>query len=316
MRRLLLTCPLIALLAFAPTASGAVVHIVAPGETLWSIALQTNLTTRALAVFNGISPDTRVITGSTVRVPTVDEAAVAMRTAGILPGSTVTSTPASSVAPAPLGGYTVRWGDTLSAIAARAGVPAAQVAAMNGLTLNGLLLAGTALKLPSGAPQGAGTPLPGGTSTPAAPRAGATVVPAVAPYPTPVRLDSGTIGQIAAREGVPAGLAPAVAWQESGFNNSMVSGANARGIMQILPGTWQWVQENLAAGRLDPASAADNVRAGSLYLNSLLRETGGHIPTAVAGYYQGLSSVRSAGMFPDTQRYVSDVLALKARFGG
>ena len=37
---------------------------------------------------------------------------------------------------------------------------------------------------------------------------------------------------------------------------------------------------------------------------------------AAAGYYQGLSSVRSRGMFDDTKRYVDNVLALSQRFGG
>ena len=35
---------------------------------------------------------------------------------------------------------------------------------------------------------------------------------------------------------------------------------------------------------------------------------------AIAGYYQGLRSVRENGMYPDTKRYVANVLALKKRF--
>jgi soluble lytic murein transglycosylase-like protein len=96
----------------------------------------------------------------------------------------------------------------------------------------------------------------------------------------------------------------------------MVSKANARGVMQIMPGTWQWVQQNLTTSRLDPNSAADNVRAGSLYLHRLLTATGGNVAQAVAGYYQGLDSVRRIGMFNDTQRYVANILALQHRFGG
>jgi soluble lytic murein transglycosylase-like protein len=86
--------------------------------------------------------------------------------------------------------------------------------------------------------------------------------------------------------------------------------------MQLLPGTWDWVQANLSAGRLDPASAADNVRAGSLYLAHLLRENNGDPALAAASYYQGLSSVRRVGMLPETRRYVANVLALRSRFGG
>jgi hypothetical protein len=53
-----------------------------------------------------------------------------------------------------------------------------------------------------------------------------------------------------------------------------------------------------------------------LYLGQLLRDTGGDPAMAVASYYQGLGSVQSSGVLPETRRYVDDVLALQARFGG
>jgi soluble lytic murein transglycosylase-like protein len=124
------------------------------------------------------------------------------------------------------------------------------------------------------------------------------------------------IGQIAARNGVSPSLAKAIAWQESGFNNAAVSSANARGVMQLLPGTWTWVQSNLAARRLNPNLALDNVAAGTLYLHSLLRSTGGNATLAAASYYQGLGSVQRNGLLPETRRYVNSVASLRARFGG
>jgi soluble lytic murein transglycosylase-like protein len=136
------------------------------------------------------------------------------------------------------------------------------------------------------------------------------------PEPTPSRVSAADIASVASRNGVPASLASAIAWQESGFNNAMVSSANARGVMQVMPGTWDYVQANLAARRLDPSSAADNVGAGVLYLGQLLRQTGGDPALAAAGYYQGLASVRRIGMLPETRRYVDNVLALRGRFGG
>jgi N-acetylmuramoyl-L-alanine amidase len=111
-------------------------------------------------------------------------------------------------------------------------------------------------------------------------------------------------------------LAAAVAWQESGFNNGIVSSANARGAMQILPGTWSWIEDTLAPGPLDPASPSDNVRAGVMYLAQLLRDTGGDERSAVAAYYQGLGSVRAHGLLEETQHYVESVMALRPRFGG
>jgi N-acetylmuramoyl-L-alanine amidase len=213
----------------------------------------------------------------------------------------------SSAAPAAQGAYTVRPGDTLSGLAAGARVSLNAMAAMNGLDPNKVLLAGTVIKLPAGAP----TPARAAQPAPAA-----TVVPQAGPEPTPTRVNAGTIQSAAAANGVPASLAAAIGWQESGFNNAMVSGANARGVMQITPGTWDFVQANLAGGRkLDPNSAADNVSAGVLYLKHLIQQTGDE-NTAIACYYQGCGSVQSRGMFDDTKQYVANVQALRARFGG
>jgi N-acetylmuramoyl-L-alanine amidase len=311
--RLLLFC--ICLLIPASSASAAVPHTVQPGETLWSIAAANNLTTRTVAAYNGLAEDAQVVLGSTIMVPTTVEGYAALQQAGLVAADPAQATaPAAApaapapAAPAPQGAYTVRAGDTLSGLAAQTGVSTEAMAAMNGLDPNGVLLEGTVLKLPSGAPQ------PAGASTPAPAE---TVVPDAAPAATPQHVSAADVQSIAALHGVSPSLAAAIAYQESGFNNAMVSGANARGVMQVMPGTWDYVQQNLAgAQQLDPNSAADNVHAGVLYLKRLLDDAGGDENAAIAGYYQGLSSVRDRGMFDDTQRYVDNVQALRSRFGG
>ena len=67
---------------------------------------------------------------------------------------------------------------------------------------------------------------------------------------------------------------------------------------------------------------------GGRTLRALLREHGRLTPgqalrlltraaptrVAIAGYYQGLASVRQRGMYRDTRAYVANVLALRARF--
>jgi LysM repeat protein len=346
-----------ALLPAAPALGAA--HTVVPGETLWGIAQSNGLPASAVAAANGLSPDARVVAGTTLTIPAPGASASATTTAAapaatggglrvrwgdtlsaiaarngvslsrlaaangldptraLLAGTTLhlpgqggvgsTAAPAAttSAAPAPMGAYEVRPGDTLSDLAARSRVPMAQMAFMNGLDPKKPLLAGTVIKLPTGSPVTATTPAPQRTIVPAAP-----------PAASPGRLSAAQIGAIAAQHGVPSSLAAAIAWQESGFNNGMLSTANARGVMQILPGTWEWVQANLARTRLDPSSAADNVKAGSLYLAQLLRDTGGDPAMAAAAYYQGLSSVRRIGMLPETRRYVANVMALRSRFGG
>jgi soluble lytic murein transglycosylase-like protein len=316
--RISIAAAAIALLA-TPAAHAHVLHTVTPGETLWTIAAQSNLTTRTVAAYNGLKEDSHVVLGSMIKIPSVAEGQAALARAGIVPAAPGTAArapagaaqvaPATPVAGAPpaQGAYIVRPGDTLSALAAQTGVPVAQMAFMNGLAPDAHVLIGTVLKLPTGAPAPARASMP----APAA-----RVVPQADPAPTSSRLDGSQISSLAAEHGAPGSLAAAIAWQESGFNNAAVSSANARGIMQIMPGTWDWVNRNLAPGPLDPTSAADNVRAGSMYLASLLKETGGDPRMAAAAYYQGLASVRSRGMFDDTKRYVDNVLALRGRFGG
>lgn len=300
LKRLLLASALAALATAAP-ANAYVIHTVQPGETLWSIAAANNFTTRSLAAVNGLSVDSQVVLGTPIKIPTVAEAAAALAGAGVAPAESSSS----SSAPPPLGSYVVRPGDTLSAIAAKSGVAMGAVAAMNGLDPKRPLLIGTILKLPTGAQLNPSTPAPSQRIVPNAP-----------PYPTPEFVSSDTIRQSAINHGVPASVAAAIGWQESGFNNDLVSSANARGVMQILPGTWSWIDQNLAGDSLNPNSALDNVNAGVLYLRQLLNDTGGNVREAIASYYQGLDSVKRIGMLPDTKEYVDSVVALRPRFGG
>jgi LysM repeat protein len=294
--------------ALAGPAGAAVPHTVQPGETLWSIAAANNLHTNALAAFNGVSPDAQVVLGSTIQIPSEGEALTAVNSVPQpAPGTSTQSSPApaSSGGPPPAGGYTVKPGDTLTGIAANAGVSPQALAAMNGLSPDSHVVSGTALKLPAGSPA-ASAPQPAPTTIPEG----------SGPAPTPGRTNATEISQIASQHGVDGSLASAIAWQESGFNNAAVSSANARGVMQVMPGTWEWVQQNLAESQLNPASTQDNVKAGTLYLNQLLQDTGGDERMAVAAYYQGLGSVRENGLLPETEQYVNNVMALRGRFGG
>ncbi len=315
------------LLAAPAVASANFLHVVAPGESLSSVAAIDGLSVTQLAAANGISSSTSLISGATLAIPP--------RGAGVVSAPSVTASTAAgsrvgdgdgdsddrgATAPAAVpstartsasGSYIVRPGDSLSAIAARAGMTVAQLAADNGLNPNGYLISGTVLRFGG---SGAAGPAAASMSQPV----GATAQgsPAGPPYLTSQRVSAAEVGSIAAANGVPPSLAQAIGWQESGFNNGLVSSADARGVMQILPGTWQWINSSLTRTALSPTSATDNVRGGVLLLHSLLQSTGGSPSLAAAGYYQGLPSVQRHGLFPSTQRYVRDVMSLAASFGG
>jgi LysM repeat protein len=289
--------------------SGA--YVVAPGDTLSAIAARAGVSVRSLAAANGLNPNAFLLIGTVLHLSGSSASSGTVMTAGDTTGSGAS--------------YVVQAGDTLSAIAARSGTTVDALASANGLDPSHYLLTGTVLRVSSGSGSGSTIDVSmssdsSGTTAAASQPVGATAqgTPTDPPYPTPERVTASEVGSVAAANGVPPSLAAAIAWQESGFNNDLVSSADARGVMQILPGTWEWIQHSLDTGgpALASASAADNVRGGVLLLHSLLQSTGGDAAMAAAGYYQGLPSVMRNGVYPSTQNYVNDVLSLERQFGG
>jgi LysM repeat protein len=277
-------------------ACAAVTHTVRRGETLTSIAASDGLSVAGLAAANGLSSQAQLVTGTPLVIPAQG---------GPLPSSSGATSeaapaPVSSESASPSGGYVVRAGDTLSGIAARAGTTAAALAAANGMSVNDVLLAGRTLTVPGGSAQSsAPAPAPGASGSGAQP---------VNQYVSP-----GDIGSIAAADGVPPALAEAIADQESGFNDGLVSSSGAVGVMQLEPTTWNDLSR-IDGMDLSPTAPLDNVRGGVAVLRSLLLATGDNQNETIAAYYQGLDSVRTQGVLPSTRRYVTDVLALEGRF--
>lgn len=93
---------------------------------------------------------------------------------------------------------------------------------------------------------------------------------------------------------IPAALLYAVMRQESAFRPDVVSGAGARGLMQLMPGT----AEKLAVELGEPFDAsalahpAPSLRLSARYLKKLLDAFGGSVPLTVAAYNAGPQAVR------------------------
>ncbi len=88
----------------------------------------------------------------------------------------------------------------------------------------------------------------------------------------------------------PPYLVMAIARRESEFDPAVVSHADARGLMQVLPGTGAQVARRLGIADFDPASLTTdpvlNARLGAAYLDGLIREFGS-LPLVAAGYNAG-----------------------------
>jgi len=122
-------------LVTAPAALASTTHVVQPSETLSGIAAANGLTTESLAAWNGLAADHLVISGSSIIVPTVEEAG--------------TGSAASSDGSVSVGNHVVADGETLGSIAAANAVSVDELAAANGIADPNLLIEGVSLTIPA-----------------------------------------------------------------------------------------------------------------------------------------------------------------------
>ncbi len=308
-RKIVIPLAALGLLSVPATAGAAFVHVVAPGESLSSIAAADGLTVQRLAAANGLPPTAELTAGSQLVIP--PQSGGESEGEAAAPEGEVATPEGEAATPAAEGDHDHDGDDGGSE-----GEAAAPVAQSGDGDEDGDDGAAGAVSTSSAASAAEGE---GSTSAATSQPVGAAAEgsPGSPPFPTAQTVSPEQVASIAAANGVPPSLANAIADMESGFNNELVSSADARGVMQITPGTWEWIDRELAgAAPLAPASALENVRGGVLLLRSLLQATGGNQSLAAAGYYQGLPSVLQNGMYPSTRQYVSDVEALEQRFGG
>lgn len=106
--------------------------------------------------------------------------------------------------------------------------------------------------------------------------------------------------------GVEEPLVYAVIRTESGFRPEVESGAGAIGLMQLMPSTFDWLQERLDGEVIYASDALQdpdiNVRYGT-YLLSILLKRYENRETAIAAYNAGTSTVdgwlEDSGLSPD-----------------
>jgi LysM repeat protein len=294
--------------AAAPAATGGS-HTVASGETVSAIAKRYGTTVAAIVSANGLDSRAFIRVGQTLTVPGA--------------GATATAAPAATTT-AGGGSHTVASGETVSAIAKRYGTTVAAIVSANGLDSRAFIRVGQTLTLPgagagaTAAPASSGTQLVGNTFL------GRTYAPSVVASANankasliamgvPSKADmQARVASTARAMGVDPALAQAIAFQESGFNHTSVSPANAIGTMQVIPTSGEWASQ-LVGRDLNLLDPDDNVVAGVAIIRQLVR-TSPDLSTAIASYYQGASSVKRNGMFSDTRRYVANVQTHMARY--
>jgi murein DD-endopeptidase MepM/ murein hydrolase activator NlpD len=221
--------------------------------------------------------------------------------------------------------YVVQAGDTLWALSRAYGVTVDQLAAANDMSPQDLLLIGRHLAIPSAATTPSASTSSGASSSGGSvnrPNFCATFVASPGPWGQLPSLLASSPDRLALRPlfrkwawhyGVSPALVEAIAWQESGWQEGVVSSANAVGVGQIIPSTADFITQQLIGMPLNIASANDNIRMSAALLAYLYR-TEGSLCLTIAAYYQGTVNLRQYGVFAETQPYVANVEALIPRF--
>ena len=137
--------------------------------------------------------------------------------------------------------------------------------------------------------------------------------PTTSPAPSSPELEA-IIDQISAADGVDPKLMRAIAWVESTWDQGAVSSSGAVGVMQVLPSTAAWLEQESFGHELnEDMSVFDNVRAGVRLFRVMLDLTGDP-ELALAAYYQGYSPTAAGKIYEETQRYTSYVHTIKDRY--
>lgn len=108
-------------------------------------------------------------------------------------------------------------------------------------------------------------------------------------------------------------LIRAVMEVESDYNRFAISGAGARGLMQLMPRT------ALQLGVKNVWDPRQNIHAGTAYLNRFIRQFSGNLELALAAYNAGPNAVLEYGQippYPQTVNYVRKVMRLYRGYSG
>jgi LysM repeat protein len=270
-------------------------YVVRSGDTLDGIAAHFKVSLKTLHSLNTLARTAFIQPGQRINVPATAARAKARAAASV-------AVSAMSIR--------VRSGDTLSAIALRQGVSLASLMKANRLSSGSILQIGQTLKVVTPVRKAdSSNTFAGRTYSAKIVNAASANRAWLADHSAPSRTQiKAMVRSTAQRHGLDPRLALAISWQESGWNQRMVSVANAIGAMQVIPSSGVWAS-GLVGRKLNLLDAQDNITAGMVILRSLTRSAHSK-EEAVAGYYQGLDSVQTHGMYPDTKVYVKSILAL------
>ncbi|MGH2384459.1 MAG: lytic transglycosylase [Candidatus Limnocylindria bacterium] len=259
--------------------------VVQAGDTLTSISKRHDVDIPALVDLNDLVDPNRIFPGQRLRIAAEPAA------------------PAHATPPAAPRVHTVSSGQNLTTIARHYGVTIAAIVAANAITNASRIYAGQRITIP-------------GTTQATTPTSAADMPASMASLVAKRDTVRRMIVEEADRFDVPAAFALAVAWQESGWQQGVVSSAGAVGVMQLMPDTADWVGEAMLGTGVQINDTRWNVRAGVRLLSHYLDRYDSDRDRVLAAYYQGQRAADRHGIYAVTRPYIAAIKALERIVGG
>jgi len=262
--------------------------VVKQGDTLTGIAKRSGIDLATIVALNQLPDPNRIYPGQLLRIG-IDSLGAPAAPAAAAPGEAQV--------------HVVARGENLTRIAGHYGVTVAAIVQANGIANPSRIMGGQRLVIPGVA---AAVSAPAAAAMPAS-------MAALVGQRDAVRQ---VIVEEANRYGVPVAFALAVAWQESGWREGVVSSAGAVGVMQLMPATAVWVGDADLGHPIDINDTRLNVRGGVRLLAHYLARYSGDRDLVLAAYYQGQSAVDRHGIYGVSRPYIASIKSHERLFGG
>lgn len=198
-------------------------YTIARGDTISRISARFGVPVESVLSANGLGWSSIIYPGQTIAIPAAPAAPQIQ-----LVSSTTPTPPAAAPTPTPTSSYTIKSGDTISAIAARFGVTTKALLAANGLTASSIIYPGQTIIITTGGGSSSGGSSSGGSSTSGS---GGSVTVLTAEQEANARI----IIQVGREQGVPDYgiiIALATAMQESSLRNIDYGDRDSVGLFQ------------------------------------------------------------------------------------
>ncbi|MDE6201626.1 MAG: lytic transglycosylase domain-containing protein [Clostridiales bacterium] len=115
-------------------------------------------------------------------------------------------------------------------------------------------------------------------------------------------------------------LVKSVVWAESRFDTKATSHKGAKGLMQLMPETFDMCATALGLPKnADMYDAENSLRCGCYYLSLLIDKFDGNVTAALMAYNAGENNARKfldgEKIFPETQNYINKIQKARRVYG-